>query len=173
MFENQIAMNANASSPLSPAEIAELFGQSTQALYALNHTKRLDDKSQATLYSMACMQMQLGRFEKALQYFNFLHFYVPDSEDYLRGLGFCAAQLQSWELAANAFGTALYLNPQSYSLALSWAEALLHIDLKKVAREILLLVVQEATVAGDVVAQERASRLLQSLPHEVAEHATA
>lgn len=165
-------MNQNAHPPFSVAEMAELFGQSMEALHALNHTQHLEEKSQAMLYSMACMQMQAGRFENASKYFQFLHFYAPDNVDCLRGLGFCAAQMQSWEAAASAFGTALYLDPQSYSLALAWAEALQRIGMKKVSREILLLIAQEATAPEDAATQQRASMLLRSLPEEATEHVT-
>lgn len=166
-------MNSPAIPPLSPAEMTELFGQSLEALHSLSHTQRLEEKSQAMIYSMACTQMQAERFEQAAKYFQFLHFYAPSNADYLQGLGICAVEMNDWVSAASSFGTALYLEPTSHALALAWAEALHHIGMHKVSREILALVANEATAPEDSATRQRARLLLLSLHHPQEAHATA
>lgn len=153
--------------------MVDTFNQAFAELNALPHTQRLDEATQASLYAMACTQMQISRFEQARQYFQFLLFYAPSNVDYLRGLATCASQMEDWETAANALGTALYLEPDSCALALAWSESLYHLGMPTIAAEILKMVRHLATAPEDAPIAQRAQLLLQSLQESPPVHAAA
>lgn len=153
--------------------MVDAFEHAFAELNALPHTQRLDEATQASLYAMACTQMQTARYEQARQYFQILLFYAPSNIDYLRGLATCASQLEDWATAANALGTALYVEPESCSLALAWAESLYHLGMPTIAAEILKMVHRLATAPDEVPIAQRAQLLLQSLQEPEPSHAPA
>lgn len=152
-------------------QLADAFGQAFAELNTLPHTQTLDEATQASLYAMACTHMQVGRFDSARQYFQLLVFYAPSHVDYLRGLATCASQLQDWATAANALGTALYVEPESCALALAWSESLYHLGMPRIAAEILHMVLRLATAPEDAPIAQRARLLLQSLQEPAPIHA--
>lgn len=166
-------MSATASTFAEAQQLSQAYGDFLEQLQALPHTQRIDEATQAMLYANACSLMQAGRYDSAAKYFRFLVFYVPQQVDYLQGLATCSRQLGDWPAAAQALGTALYLEPASYSLALAWAEALIHVDMPLVASEVLRMLVRLTVGPEDAITQHRAQLLLQAMHEPATPNATA
>lgn len=154
-------------------KISQIYGVFLQQQQALPHTSKLEAATEAMLYASACSLMQAGHFEKAAKYFQFLLFYVPNQVDYLQGLATCSRSLGDWSTTAQALGTALYLEPESSTIALNWAEALIHIGMPLIAKEILKGIVQWADSPEDKVMQQRAQLLLHTIPEHVVQDVSA
>lgn len=147
------------------------FADYAAAMEQLPASTQFSASSLQTIYAMACNFLQAGQRQRASDYFSFLLNYAPTNPDFLCARAGCAMQADDPALAVELLSLALYVQPESCSIALALAEALVRAGALKTARQMLLLVCRSAELPADAIAQARAELLLQALPSDAAPHA--
>ncbi|MBS7777593.1 hypothetical protein [Acidovorax sp. CCYZU-2555] len=140
-------------------------------LEKLPGSQRLSESSLDTVYAMACALLQSGQVPQARAYFSFLLLYAPTHPDYLCARASCATQEDDPHMAVDLLSLALYVKPESCTIALLLVEALVATGATEAARQILQQV-RRLALPADATMLARAELLLQTLT-EQAQHATA